>query len=113
MEWGDGSFRGARLLIAAGLGDPETGPTTTALGLLAVRNMIRAIRPLLPAEGFEVIKNPIAAAPLSLRKLWGGSVSILILIFHGTNGASREDGRVWGLCEISVNPLASPGSARR
>jgi hypothetical protein len=56
-----GASGAPRLLIAAGLRDQETGPTTTALGLLAVRNMIRAIRPLQPAEGFEVIKNPIAA----------------------------------------------------
>jgi hypothetical protein len=66
-EWIMGASGVPRLLIAAGLRDQRAGPTvtaTTALGLLLVRIMIRAIRPLLPAETFEVIKNPIAAPPI-------------------------------------------------
>jgi hypothetical protein len=63
-EWIMGASGVPRLLIAAGLRDQGAGPmvtATTALGLLLVRTMIRAIRPLPPAESFDVIKNPIAA----------------------------------------------------
>jgi hypothetical protein len=63
-EWVMGASGVPRLLIATALRDQGDGPTTTAttaLGLLLVRNMIRAIRPLLPAQSFEVMKNPVAA----------------------------------------------------
>jgi hypothetical protein len=64
QEWVMGASGVPRLLLASSLRDPGAGPTVTAataLALLLVRTMIRALRPLLPPESFEVIKNPIAA----------------------------------------------------
>jgi hypothetical protein len=53
-----------RLLLTVALRDKTTGPVgtaMTALVLIFIRNKIRALRRLLPAENFEVLNNPLLA----------------------------------------------------
>jgi hypothetical protein len=62
-EWIAGAFGTARLLMAMALRDQEAGPASTAataVALIQVRNMIRAVRQIVPGN-FDVLKNPIVA----------------------------------------------------
>jgi len=62
-EWIASGFGPARLLMAMSLRDRDAGPASTAatgVMLILVRNMIRAVRQLVPGN-FDVLKNPIVA----------------------------------------------------
>jgi hypothetical protein len=66
-EWAVSSALGGgltRLLLTMALRDKKAGPASTAitaLVLIFVRIMIRALRQLVPNENFEVLNNPLIA----------------------------------------------------
>jgi hypothetical protein len=51
-------------MMAAALRDQDTGPAgaaATAMMLILIRNMLRAVRQLIPDGNFGVLKNPMVA----------------------------------------------------
>jgi hypothetical protein len=66
QEWVISSAGLTRLVLTFALRDAKPGPADTAiavLGWIFVRNMIRALRPLLPAANFDVLDNPLSVPP--------------------------------------------------
>lgn len=65
-EWITSAFGVTRLLMAVTLRSQDAGPASTAataMALIMMRNMIRAMRQLVPAGNFDVLKNPLVAPP--------------------------------------------------
>jgi hypothetical protein len=67
-EWITSAFGVTRLLMAVALRGKDAGPASTAataMVLIMMRNMIRAVRQFVPAGNLGVLKNPLIA-PLFL-----------------------------------------------
>ena len=65
-EWVTTAFGLARLIMAVALRDYNPSPASTAataMMLILIRNMLRAVRQLVPDGNFDVLKNPMAAPP--------------------------------------------------
>lgn len=65
-EWVIRSAGLTRLVLSIALRDARPSPSdtaVTALGCVFVRNMIRGLRPLLPAANFEVLNSPLSVPP--------------------------------------------------
>lgn len=65
--WVTTAFGATRLIMAVMLQNKNTGPASTAATatiLILIRNMLRAVRPLLPAANLDVLNNPMAAPPI-------------------------------------------------
>lgn len=63
-KWVTSAFGLTRLLMAIALRDRDAGPASmavTAVVLLMMRDMIRTVRQLVPAENFDVLNNPFVA----------------------------------------------------
>jgi hypothetical protein len=63
-EWIMSAFGVTRLLIATALRGKDAGPASTAATaavLIMMRNMIKAVRRLVPAGNFDVLNNPLVA----------------------------------------------------
>jgi hypothetical protein len=63
-EWITSAFGVTRLLIAMALRGKDAGPASTAataVVLIMMRNMIRAVRQLVPAWNADVLNNPLVA----------------------------------------------------
>jgi hypothetical protein len=73
-EWVTSSFGLTRLLLAMALRDRDAGPASTALAalvLIFVRNKVRIIRQIVPAENFSVLNNPFVAPSFFIDFLVG------------------------------------------
>jgi hypothetical protein len=63
-EWVTAAFGPARLMLAVMLQDQDGGPASTAvtaLMLILIRNMLRAVRQLMPDGNFDLLKSPMVA----------------------------------------------------
>jgi hypothetical protein len=65
-EWVAAAFGPARFMMAVALRGQNAGPASTAATaviLILIRNMLRAVRELMPNGNFDVMKNPMVAPP--------------------------------------------------
>ena len=63
-EWVTTAFGPTRLMMAVALQDQDASPASTAataMMLILIRNMLRAVRQLVPDGNFDVLRNPMAA----------------------------------------------------
>jgi hypothetical protein len=63
-EWVTTALGPARLMMASALRDQDAGPASTAataMMLILIRNMLKAVRQLMPDGNFDVLRNPMVA----------------------------------------------------
>ena len=63
-EWVTTALGPARMVMAVALRDQDAGPArtaATAMMLILIRNMLRAVRQLMPDGNFDVLRNPMVA----------------------------------------------------
>ena len=63
-EWATAAFGPPRLMMAVALRAQDAGPASTAVTavmLILIRNMLRAVRQLMPGGNFDVLRNPMVA----------------------------------------------------
>ena len=63
-DWVTAAYGPARLMMAVALRDHDAGPAGTAVTavlLIVIRNMLRAVRQLVPGTDFGVLANPMVA----------------------------------------------------
>lgn len=63
-EWVTAAFGPTRLMMTMALRDQDGSPASTAataVGLILIRNMLRAVRQLMPGGNFDLLKNPMVA----------------------------------------------------
>jgi hypothetical protein len=62
--WVTAAFGPARLMMSVALQNQDAGPSSTAataMMLIMIRNMLRAVLRLMPGANFDVLKNPMVA----------------------------------------------------
>jgi hypothetical protein len=63
-QWVTTAFGPPRLMMTVALRDRDAGPAGTALiamMLIMIRNMLRALRQLIPSGNFDLLRNPMVA----------------------------------------------------
>src|SRR5262249_9903094 len=63
-EWVMAAFGPPRLMMVVALRAQDAGPASTAVTavmLILIRNMLRAVRQLMPDGSFDVLRNPMVA----------------------------------------------------
>jgi hypothetical protein len=65
-QWVTTALGPTRLMMTVALRDRDAGPASTAVTaviLILIRNMLRAVRQLMPEGNFDILRNPMIAPP--------------------------------------------------